>query len=108
MRRVFFVAAVVVALAAVAGLAGCSRGSSEPTRVSITESGFNPAEASIKVGQTVTWTNDGTIQHTATWDDVDSGGIEPGKTYPRTFDQAGTYRYYCRYHPSKIGTVTVR
>lgn len=108
MRRAFFIAAVVIALLAVVGQVGCSGGSSNTTEVRITDSGFTPADVSIKVGQTMTWTNNGTTLHTVTWGDVDSGGVAQGDTYSHTFEQAGTYDYYCRYHPSAKGTVTVQ
>lgn len=108
MRRAFFFAVVVGALAAAVGQVGCSGGSSDAAKVSITDSGFTPAEVSIRAGQTIAWTNDGTTQHTVTWGDVDSGGIAQGDTYSHTFEQAGTYDYFCRYHPSQKGTVTVQ
>jgi len=108
MRRAFFIAVVVAALALGVGLVGCASGSSNTTEVRITDSGFTPADVSIKVGQMMTWANDGTTLHTVTWGDGDSGGIAQGDTYSHTFEQAGTYDYYCRYHPSAKGRVTVQ
>lgn len=108
MKRVFFIAVVVTALVAAVGQVGCSGGSSSTTEVRITDSAFTPADVSIKAGQTITWTNDGTTQHTVTWGDVDSGGIVQGETYSHTFEQTGSYDYFCRYHPTQKGTITVR
>ena len=51
--------------------------------------------------------------HTVTADDGswDSGDLQPGDEFDRTFDRAGVYTYYCRYHGSPgagmIGTVVV-
>lgn len=105
MKRVLSVAAVALALVALMALVGCV--SSHP-KVSITNSGFSPAQVSTKAGGTVTWTNKDNVAHTVTGNDFDSGGLEPGKSYSHTFDAAGSYGYYSRFHPSLTGTVTVQ
>jgi len=69
-------------------------------------------DTNITAGDTVTWNF---IQgfHTATQCGADfspcplSGGfdsdiVDPGLTYSRTFDTAGTYWYYCALHPSDM------
>jgi plastocyanin len=38
----------------------------------------------------------------------DSGLLQPGKTYRRTFDTPGQYPYYCLPHPFMKGVVVVR
>jgi len=65
------------------------------TTVTITEDGFEPFDAQITVGDTITWMNDDSIAHTIVDDEgvFDSGGIEPGESYSYTFDEAGTYTY---------------
>ena len=117
MKRLFVPAAFVVALVALLALVGCSGGApsnpevsdiSTSPKVSITDSGFSPTEVSIKAGDTVTWTNDGKIPHTVAGEGFDSGAINPGKSFSRVFETPGTYDYYCRYHPSETGKVTVR
>jgi plastocyanin len=102
--------AVVFATAALAGLVGCSS-SVAPlpgNAVTIENRAFSPAVGSVKVGNTVTWTNKDTTQHTVTIGDVDSGAIGVGKTYSYKFDKAGTYGYYCRYRPSMVATIVVQ
>ncbi len=44
---------------------------------------FQPATLTVKVGDTVTWTNNDTVAHTVTADDnsFDSGNIDPGATF---------------------------
>lgn len=58
-------------------------------------------ELRIKVGTTVTWTNDDDQAHTVT--DVggsfDSGFLEPGETWSYTFDEPGDFEYFCQPHP---------
>lgn len=86
--------------------------------VSITSSGtfaFSPATITIKVGTTVTWTNNTSAPHTVTSDDgttFDSGASNPisanGGTYSFTFTKAGTFTYHCQIHPFMKATVIVQ
>ncbi len=64
-------------------------------------SAFAPANLVVKVGTTVTWTNDDTIAHTVTASDRSwtSGNLQPGATYQHTFSTAGAYTYVRLYHP---------
>ena len=115
-----FPAALVVAAALILVLAGCSNGASSGpskgasdsavagTKVQITDSGFTPAHLLVKVGDMVTWTNVGKIPHTVTVGTIDSQAILVHETYTMTFDHAGTFSYYCRYHPTETGTIEVR
>ncbi len=70
---------------------------------------FSPNPIDIKVGDTVTWTNDHREAHTVTSKSsaFDSGDIQPGQSYSHTFDKAGSFQYYCVIHPSMVGTVNV-
>ena len=70
---------------------------------------FNPAEITIKAGDTVTWTNDDDTEHTVTSDDdaFDSGDISGGDTFEQTFDEAGEFAYHCSIHSQMSGTITV-
>jgi plastocyanin len=71
---------------------------------------FNPAEITIKAGDTVTWTNEDSFGHDVTGDDFksgDAGGIGNGDTFEHTFDQAGTFDYVCTVHPGMEGSVKV-
>jgi plastocyanin len=38
---------------------------------------------------------------------VDSGSMVQGQSWSTRFGQAGTYRYYCRFHPGMTGTIVV-
>jgi hypothetical protein len=57
----------------------------------------------------VTWTNAGSRQHTVTADDgsFDSGRLDPGEQFSQTFDQPGTFTYFCGFHPEMQGSVVV-
>jgi plastocyanin len=71
---------------------------------------FVPGRVEISAGTTVVWRNDDQLIHTVTANDkrFDSGLMEPGKTYRRTFDRPGEYPYYCMPHPFMKGVVVVR
>lgn len=87
---------------------------------------FVPDRLTVKVGDTVTWRNAGTVAHTVTDDPAkaqnkanatlpsgaepwDSGLVAGGQTWSRTFGTAGDYRYFCVPHESAgmLGTLTV-
>jgi plastocyanin len=76
--------------------------------VAISNDTFNPGAVTIPVGGTVTWTNNDGRPHTATGNGWDSGGLNNGQTWSRTFKQAGTYDYLCVYHDNMVGTVKVQ
>jgi plastocyanin len=71
---------------------------------------FVPSRIQITAGTTVVWRNDDQLIHTVTANDksFDSGLLQPGKTYRRTFDKPGQYPYYCIPHPFMKGVVVVR
>ena len=80
--------------------------------VSITDDmKFNPEDLTINVEDTVTWTNNDGMGHTATSTDgpasFDSGNIAAGATWSFTFTEAGTYNYKCDYHSSMTASITV-
>jgi plastocyanin len=80
------------------------------TGVTISDFQFAPASVTINVGDTVTWTNEGPTPHSATADDrsFDTGIFNAGQSRSETFDQAGTFAYFCTPHPNMRGTIVVR
>lgn len=103
MSHVIAIVLVVVAIA-------CSGGAGQSVAVDIVDFEFDPARVEVRAGSTVAWTYDGggSSVHTVTFEDgEESGDLEPGDTYERTFDAAGEYAYVCFYHPSMTGTVSV-
>ncbi len=70
---------------------------------------FTPASITVHVGDTVTWTNNGPTEHTATASNgsFDTGLLQKGQSASHTFTQAGTIAYICSIHPFMHGTVVV-
>ena len=77
--------------------------------VTITDFRFAPSVVSIAVGETVTWTNDGPSNHTATatGGEFDSGTLQPGQDFSHSFGSPGTFSYICSIHPEMRGTIEV-
>lgn len=77
---------------------------------------FNVSNLEVSAGTTVTWTNNSNVNHTVTsgtrGDDdegelFDSGSIPPGGQFSFTFEDAGTYDYFCAFHAGMSAEVTV-
>jgi plastocyanin len=76
---------------------------------------FIPAEVTVSVGDTVTWSNDDSAAHTVTSGTptdgpdgtFDSSLFMAGTTFSYTFDTAGEYNYFCMVHPWMTGKVNV-
>ena len=136
-RRQFLKAAGSIAIAGI--LAGCtddSGGNGEAGNVIDMNDDlkFVPDSFEVAVGETVTWKNVGSVEHsvTAYEDDIpedaayfasggfDSesaardaypdGSIAGDETYEHTFDTAGEYQYFCIPHEQAgmVGTLTVQ
>jgi len=70
---------------------------------------ISPAEVSAKVGDTIEWINKDVVAHTAT---AQQGGdfdvmLPAGKSGSLVVNKAGTFPYYCRFHPNMKATLTV-
>ncbi len=90
----------------VAGVAG-----GQTVAVDIGDNFYEPEMVAIPVGGSVTWTNGGTEPHTATARDrevLQSGTLTQGESFTETFEAAGTYDYFCEFHPNMKGTLVVQ
>lgn len=88
--------------------------------IDVADNVFEPAEITVAAGTTVVWTQSGSAPHTVTADDasLDSHPDCPadatkcmaaGDTFEFTFEEPGTYAYYCKLHgaPGGIGMAGV-
>lgn len=82
-------------------------------KVSVGDNFYKPVDVSIKVGQSISWRNDGAVPHTVTSDSdstvkFDSGTLESRAAYGLKPATVGKLTYYCTIHgKSQSGTVTV-
>jgi plastocyanin/uncharacterized membrane protein YozB (DUF420 family) len=67
---------------------------------------FRESRVIIKRGWSVVWVNQEVAKHTVTSDDgktYHSGSMPQGAQFSFTFDQLGTFPYYCRFHGDRGG-----
>lgn len=127
-KRALAPLAIALLLPACGGSSGASEDGRAAT-VTVEHVAFSPASLEIDAGTEVTWTNrDAEVVHTATSGlpgDKGVPGLDNG-TQPKpdgtfdgemdgadasfsfTFDEAGTYAYFCRVHQSMTGEIVVR
>src|SRR3989344_2336318 len=84
--------------------------------ITYTDSGFSPAQVSVKAGDTVTFKNDSTksVQvnsaphpaHTQ-FPELNIGTIAAGESKTVAFTTAGTKKYHNHLNPSQTGTIVV-
>ena len=77
-------------------------------KVTIDNFTFTPVELTVKVGDTVTWTNHDDIPHTV----VSAGkfrskAMDTDNSFSFTFTSAGDYKYFCSLHPHMTGMIKV-
>lgn len=99
-----------LALAAAAAFAAVAPATAASTSVSMVDNAFTPASATVSVGDTVTWRNDGKAPHEVSSPAFSSGNVDAGKSYAWKAARAGTFAYVCRYHEAQgmKGTLVVR
>jgi len=76
---------------------------------------YLPADITINAGDTVEWINVDTAAHTVTGGSpadgpsgvFDSSLVMASANYAFTFDDAGSYDYFCMVHPWMVGSVSV-
>jgi plastocyanin len=71
---------------------------------------FDPTTQTVKVGQTIKWTNDDTADHNVVatkGEDFKSDNFGKGGTFEYKVDKAGTIDYVCTLHSNMKATLTV-
>ena len=90
-------------------------GSSTPGCEDTADGCFIPSTVTIPMGGTVTWENNDTAAHTSTGGSAtggpsgvfDSSLIMAGSSFSHTFEEAGSFDYFCMVHPWMAGLVIV-
>ena len=93
----------------VAALAVSSAGAAAAETISVMIKGlkFTPAEITVHVGDTIVWTNQDFVAHTATardkaWDVM----VPAGKSGSLKIETASDAEYFCRFHPMMKGKIS--
>ena len=90
-------------------------GSSVPGCEQTADGCFIPSMVTIDIGGEVIWENNDTAAHTITSGTAvegpsgvfDSSLVMAGSSFSHTFEDAGTFDYFCMVHPWMVGTVMV-
>ena len=100
-RRVILIAgATMLAIAAIPAHA-------ETIQIVIDKLVFSPAEVAAKVGDTIEWVNKDKFVHTATLKGDWEVMLPAGKSVTLVLQEAGSFDYYCRFHPNMKGRLTI-
>jgi len=115
--------ALLAGVVIVAALAGCGGGDdtgtgtaasgacpSDSVVIKMVNIKFDPTQTTAKVGETVCWENEDTVDHNAIANsgaDFQSPLFGKGKTFTTTIDAPGTVKYECTVHPGMTGEITV-
>ena len=79
------------------------------TALTIKSFSFHPSPATVRVGTTLTVTNQDDTTHTITADDhsFDTGDLAAGASKTVTFSKAGKFTYHCNIHNYMTGVIQV-
>ena len=109
-----FLAAFGLGIAGLGAGAGNVTDSAQPKpetmEVKIDNFTFGPAELTVRVGTTITWTNRDDIPHTVVNTDkvFKSKVLDTDEKFSFTFSTPGTFPYFCSIHPKMTGKVVVQ
>ncbi len=123
----YYLVLIIITVLNVFTFNGCSKndfmanpknsGSGTPAKneIFIQAMAFASGSKTIAVGTTLKWTNLDGVSHTVTSGTpgspsgaFDSGKIAPQGSFSFTFNQKGTFRYYCRIHANMTAIITVQ
>lgn len=81
-----------------------------PADISITDSAYMPIDATIEPGQGVRFTNNGSVNHNATSDNLTwgTGTLRPGQSKIVRFEEAGVYTFFDGLNSSSTGAIYVQ
>lgn len=88
----------------------------EDVEVAMANMAFNPETITINSGTTIVWINNDNIAHTIVsgirdsenaGEMFESSNVRPGETFGFTFEESGSYSYFCSIHPGMEGQVIV-
>ncbi len=118
---------ILATLAAAALLTGCGGGDDEKSTagtaaattaaagasdtITIKDFLYDPDPVTVKAGQKITVVNEDSAPHTLTEQggspSFDSDTVKGGASGSVTFSKPGTFKYFCEFHATMKGSVTV-
>ena len=93
-------------------VSGSNEAASKEVQVVMEKMAFHPDTVTVVKGTKVTWTDKQSfIPHNVISDTkglFDSGNMHKNDTFSYTFNDTGTFNYYCSHHKKMRGTVIVK
>ncbi len=107
-RVLVTLAALVIPLSSAISSAPATPTAASAT-VTVANMAFNPARVTVGLGESVTWTFQDLMAHTATSDQgfFNTGSASGGASRSVRFPSAGAFGYHCIFHSTMRGRVTV-
>lgn len=110
--RPLLIPSLVLAAVLLGACAGDDDAADATETVTIEQSRFSPDPLEVAAGTEVTFENVDPFAHTVTSAEgsaaeYDSGELTQDETFARTFEEAGTYAYFCEIHPTMRAEVIV-
>ncbi len=115
-----FLSSVLLAVMVMVGFTGSAQADTVEVKMGADNGmlAFQPSKVTIKAGDTVKWVNNKLAPHNVVFDksakDADEHthkglAFAPGESFEETFDEPGTYAYYCEPHrgAGMAGTIVV-
>jgi plastocyanin len=90
--------------------AAATTASPSTSHIRIQNFAYSPSPATVKVGSTVVFTNEDSVEHTATSDSegvFDSGTLNKGQSVAVKLNKVGTFTFHCAFHPFMHGSIKV-
>lgn len=74
---------------------------------------YTPTTLTVNAGTTVNFINDSGISHTVNFDGTRPTGVEDvalnnSGTFPRKFNETGTFNFHCTQHAGMTGKIVVQ
>ena len=78
--------------------------------IDISNFAYSPASVTVRVGTTITFTNEESVEHTAT-SNIEglfaTGTLDKGQSVRLKMNKVGTFSYHCSFHAFMHGTIKV-
>lgn len=101
-------AAALIAAPAAFGQAGGDQSAGKEYTVTMSNMAYGALPPGLKVGDTLVWVNHDTVIHSVTARDHSFDlRLNPGQSAKMPLATAGKFPFYCLFHPTMRGTLTV-
>jgi len=99
---------LVILLLLVAGCSEVQEAPEEKVVIAITDFGFSPSQLNVPSGTEVIWVNRDVLAHNLVFEGFESGELLTDGYFSKTFEEPGSYDYYCSYHPELRGKIIIK